>query len=211
MNKIILIAGIVALLVGIGVYINQVRHQGDIDSQLQQATYLYNQLKTIPEFQFTDHEGQPFTEQDLKGQWTLWFFGFTHCPDICPTTLSLLSAAVNQLENDHGVENISIIFVSVDPERDTPEKMKAYVNAFNDKAIGISAYDQSLAPFLQNMGIIAVKQKQNDLQKDYLVDHSSAIYLIAPDTGISALFNTPHRIDSITEDMLVIQEHYPHS
>ena len=211
MNKTIFIVGIVALLIGMGVYINQSQNRGDIQSQLEQATYLYDQLKTVPEFQFTDHEGQPFSDQDLKGQWTLWFFGFTHCPDICPTTLSLLSAAVNQLEEDHGVDNVSIIFVSVDPERDTPDKIKAYVNAFNDKAIGISAYDESLAPFLQNMGIIAVKQKQTDLQKDYLVDHSSAIYLIAPDTGISALFNTPHRIDNITEDVLTIKDHYPHS
>ena len=180
-------------------------------SQLQQATYLYDQLKIVPDFQFTDHEGRPFTNQSIRDQWTLWFFGFTHCPDICPTTLSLLSAAVNQLEEDHGVENVSIIFVSVDPERDTPDRIKAYVNAFNNKAVGVSAYDESLAPFLQNMGIIAVKQKETDLQRDYLVDHSSVIYLIAPDTGISALFNTPHRIDSITDDVLAIKDHYPHS
>ena len=172
---------------------------------------MYDQLKTIPEFEFTDHEGQPFTRQNIRDQWTLWFFGFTHCPDICPMTLSLLSAAVNQLQSEHGVEDVTIVFVSVDPERDTPEKIKAYVNAFNEKAVGVSSYNDNLAPFLQNMGIIAVKQKQTDLQRDYLVDHSSAIYLIAPDTGISALFNTPHRIDSITNDVLVIQDHYPHS
>ena len=81
MNKTIFIVGIVALLVGMGVYINQSRHHDDIESQLQQATYLYDQLKTIPEFEFTDHEGQPFTRQNIRDQWTLWFFGFTHCPD----------------------------------------------------------------------------------------------------------------------------------
>ena len=211
MNKFIFIAGIVALLVGAGVYVYQSKSMGDIRSRLQHATYLYDQQAIIPEFQLINHEGQPFTNEDIQGQWTLWFFGFTHCPDICPTTLSTLSGALNQLKNDHDVNNVSIVFVSVDPERDTPEKIKAYANAFHEKAIGVSAYDESLAPFLQNMGIIAVAQKQNDLQTDYLVDHSSAIYLIAPDTGISALFSTPHRIDTITDDVLVIQQHYPKS
>ena len=131
MNKTIFIVGIVALLIGMGMYINQSQNKGDIQSQLEQATYLYDQLKIVPDFQFTDHEGRPFTNQSIKDQWTLWFFGFTHCPDICPTTLSLLSAAVTQLEEDHGVENVSIIFVSVDPERDTPDRIKAYVKANN--------------------------------------------------------------------------------
>ena len=168
MNKVIYIFGIVALLVGVGVYVYQDKPPGDIRSQLQHATYLYDQQAIIPEFQLINHEGQPFTNEDIENKWTLWFFGFTHCPDICPTTLSILSGALNQLQNDHNVENVSIVFVSVDPDRDTPEKMKAYANAFHKDAIGVSAYDESLAPFLQNMGIIAVAQKQSDLQTDYL-------------------------------------------
>ncbi|MEM8843410.1 MAG: SCO family protein [Pseudomonadota bacterium] len=208
MNKIIAILGIAALLVGVSVQVYKSNHKGDIRSQLQNATYLYDQLKIVPKFQFIDHEGQPFTNEDLKDQWTLWFFGFTHCPDICPTTLSILTGVINQLEEEHGIENTSIIFVSVDPERDTPDKMKAYANAFHEDAIGITAYDETLAPFLRNMGIIATIQKQNDFQTDYLVDHSSAVYLIAPDTGISALFSVPHRIDTITDDFLTIRKHH---
>ena len=72
---------------------------------LELATYLYDQKVAIPTFEFTSHEQQPFNADNIRGQWTLWFFGFTHCPDICPQTLGLLSAVLNKLEAEHNINN----------------------------------------------------------------------------------------------------------
>ena len=182
----------------------------NIDDQLQHATYLHAQNTAIADFDLIDHDRQPFSKQNIKGKWTLWFFGFTHCPDICPTTLGTLSAAVNLLITEHKInqELINIVFVSVDPERDHSDKLKAYVNAFGKQAIGVTAQEETLMPFLKNMGIIATKQKTRASQADYLIDHSSSIYLIAPNTAISALFGAPHRVENIVQDFLTIKKFY---
>lgn len=187
--------------VGIGLYTSLQISQPLSTESLEHATYLYDQRVAIPNFNFINHHQQAFTSDDIRDQWTLWFFGFTHCPDICPQTLGLLSAVLNNVETEHNIENISVVFVSVDPERDTPENLKDYVSAFSDKAIGVTGDQDSLDKFLQNLGIIAVKVKAENAPDQYTFDHSSSIYLIAPDTAISALFNTPHTVSSISSDL----------
>lgn len=198
----------VSLGIGIATYTFN-STQADIRTKLTDATYLYDQGVSIASFELIDHYGTPFTPERLTGQWSFWFFGFTHCPDICPTTLGKLSAAVDTLKKKHNVEDkISIVFVSVDPERDSTEKLNAYVTSFSEHAIGVTETEKKLAPFLKNMGIIARKQKQSDSQSDYLVDHSSSVYLIAPNTGISAVFGAPHAVNNIVKDFLTIQNYY---
>ena len=206
----------IALSAGLGGWTYHSRNalnniEGNINDQLKHATYLYAQNTTIADFDLIDHDGQPFSKQDIKGKWTLWFFGFTHCPDICPITLGILSAAVDLLITEHKIdqESINIVFVSVDPERDHSDKLKAYVNAFSQQAIGVTAQQATLAPFLNNMGIIATRQKTAVSRADYLIDHSSSIYLIAPNTAISALFGAPHRVEHIVQDFLTIKKFYP--
>ena len=205
MKVAVIIVAIICLVAGIWTYTRQTA-TFDPDA-LVHASYLYDQKVAIPTFEFIDHNKQAFSAEQIKDRWTLWFFGFTYCPDICPQTLGLLSATLNKLETDFGIDDVSIIFVSVDPERDTPEQIKAYVTAFNPKAIGITAQQTELDKFLQNMGVIAVKI--NDEGSDnYTFDHSSAIYLIAPDTGISALFSSPHTVEGLTQDIASIRAHY---
>lgn len=209
-NKITLSVLAIALFIGLGLLAyNSNKPLGDIRMHLQHATYLYDQQASISEFTLIDHNNNVFTPNSIRGRWTFWFFGFTHCPDICPITLGILSTAVNNLKSKHHIsEDISIIFVSVDPKRDQAEKLKVYVNAFSKDAIGVTAPQQTLAPFLKNMGIIATKQKAGNTESNYLVDHSSSVYLIAPDTGISALFGAPHTVEHIMQDFLTIQKYY---
>ncbi len=198
----------ISLSIGIATYTYN-STVADIRTKLVDATYLYDQNTAISTFELIDHHGMPFTPEQLNGQWTFWFFGFTHCPDICPITLGVLSAAVDLLKNNHDVKDeISIIFVSVDPERDNTAKLKSYVNSFSEHAIGVTASEETLSPFLKNMGIIASKQKLTDSQSDYLVDHSSSVYLIAPNTGISAIFGAPHTVKNIAKDFLTIRKYY---
>ena len=162
----------------------------------------------IPTFNLTDHLGQTFTTENIRNKWTFWFFGFTHCPDICPITLGTLTAVTNKLHTEHSIDDISIVFVSVDPERDHPDQLKTYVTAFGENIIGVTSDQQNLQPFLKNIGVVAVKQKSEDSQSDYLIDHSSAVFLIAPDTGISALFGSPHEVEGITKDFLSIKNKF---
>ena len=208
-NKVVILLAI-ALSISFGIYSYQKNNSmGDIDNQLKHATYLYNQNQAIANYALTDHNNNPFTPDSIRDKWTFWFFGFTHCPDICPTTLGVLSASVNKLKTEHNIkDDIKIVFVSVDPERDKIDALKTYVTAFSDDAIGVTAADEQLAPFLKNMGIIAIKQDNNGQLSDYLVDHSSSIYLIAPDTGISAYFGVPHEVNNIVQDFLTIRKFY---
>ncbi len=190
-------------------YQHSAKNKADIHQQLQHATYLYDQKKAIANYELIDHNGMQFTPDSIRDAWTFWFFGFTHCPDICPITLGTLSASVDKLKNEHKLkDNIKIIFVSVDPQRDKVDNLKTYVNAFSEHAIGVTASDEKLAPFLKNMGIIAVKQDNDGQLSDYLVDHSSSVFLIAPDTGISAYFGTPHEVENIVSDFLTIRNFF---
>lgn len=210
-HKVILAVIGISISVGLGVYTASHNTSGrDIHQQLKHATYLYDQHKAIADYILTDHNNNTFTPNSIKGIWTFWFFGFTHCPDICPVTLGTLSAVVNRIKSEHNniKQDIKIVFVSVDPERDSTVKLKAYVTSFSDDAIGVTATDEQLAPFLKNMGVIATRLPAQNNSSEYLVNHSSSIFLIAPDTGISAVFSAPHNVEEITQDFLTIQKSY---
>ena len=205
----VMIAGLIALIIGLVIFnTNTQPSRLDVDKDLQHATYLYDQQVAIPEFNFIDHNGDAFNREQIKGQWTLWFFGFTHCPDICPTTLATLSNSLNLIEKNQSIDDLKIVFVSVDPERDTPVAMNNYISSFHKNIIGTSGYDGELATFLKNMGIIATLNKATNDAKDYQVDHSSALYLIAPNNAISAVFNTPHSASTIAQDYQTIKKYY---
>jgi len=208
-NLTLLIAGLLALIIGLGVFnYNSHRKNMPVEEQLQQATYLYDQQVAIPKFNFIDQHGQAFTHAHIQDQWTLWFFGFTHCPDICPMTLATLTHSLNLIEEQQSIDDIKIVFISVDPGRDNPEQINRYVTGFHNNIIGASGYDEQLALFLKNMGIIATINKDEKNLDDYQVDHSSALYLIAPNTAISAVFNTPHDAKKISQDIITIREHF---
>lgn len=179
-----------------------------VGNLLQQATYLHDQKVAIPHFTFTDHNQDSFTIDDINNKWTLWFFGFTHCPDICPITLGTLSTAVDQLQNEQNINDLYIIFVSVDPDRDQPEQLKTYVTAFSQKAIGVTSDQQHLDTFMKNLGVVAVKQENEESPDEYLINHSSSVFLIAPDTGINAIFGSPHTVADIKQDFLTLREHF---
>ena len=90
--------------------------------ELINASYLLNQQVAIADFNLIDQNEQVFTPEQVKGEWTFWFFGFTHCPDICPFTMGTLSAVMQTLKQEHDIDNVRTVFVSVDPLRDTPER-----------------------------------------------------------------------------------------
>jgi protein SCO1/2 len=129
-------------------------------------------------FQLVDQNGRPATEQLLDGKWSAVFFGFTYCPDFCPTTLQRLQAAEAEL-GPRTAEKLQVIFVSVDPERDTPEALKAYLDneAFPEGVVGLTGTPEQVQAVTRAYKAYAQKNGEGE---DYLVDHSTAVYLMDP-------------------------------
>ena len=176
--------------------------------ELINASYLLDQQVAIADFNLIDQNKQAFTAEQIKGEWTFWFFGFTNCHDICTFTMGTLSAVMQTLKQEHDIDNIRTVFVSVDPLRYTPERMKSYLETFGNEVIGVSSTEQELATFIKNMGIVAKLPKAVNANDNYDVMHSSSIYLIAPNNAIASLLITPHSVDYIVYNFQQVHSNY---
>ncbi len=156
----------------------------------------------LPEFSLIDQFGNVVTADTFKNHWSLVFFGFTHCPDICPATLQILAAARSELEAAGQVLLPRIVLVSVDPERDKPELMGKYVDHFGDDNLGVTGSLTELRKLTSGLGIYFEKQAGD--ANDYSVDHSAAVLLINPDGQFHALFSAPHNTENYVHDIPLI-------
>ncbi len=165
-------------------------------SALQSGTRLPNP-RPIPEFDLVSAQKDSFTNAALKGQWSVVFVGFTHCPDICPNTLSLLKTVrARQLEQQ---KELQVVFLSVDPERDSPEAIANYVNYFGDGFVGATGPVKDLEALGQAMGYVFLKAPSDD-PDNYSVDHSAALIVTNPQGQVAAYFTPPLRADALVED-----------
>ena len=156
----------------------------------------------VPEFSLVDQHGNPADRSVFEGQWDLVFFGFTHCPDICPTTLQVLSTAKAALEEQGQSPLPRIVLVSVDPARDTPEIMGEYVDYFGDGNLGITGTLEEISKLTAGLGIYFEKQSADG--DNYVVDHSAAVLVIDPDGDFHALFSGPHVVENYVHDLPII-------
>ena len=171
----------------------------------QHATVLTTPLP-LPEFSLAAHEGGGFSRASFDGHWSLMFFGFTHCPDICPATLQKLALARRQLASD-GVDDLPrIVFVSVDPERDTIEAVAAYAAAFGDGVTGVTGELQEIDRLTRPLGIYHARTPTATSDNGYVVEHSSAVLLINEHGELQAIFSAPHEVASLAADTLLIME-----
>ena len=128
-------------------------------------------------FQLTDQDGESITEQALRGQPTALFFGFTHCPEVCPTTLYELDGWLKQVDPEG--DRINAYFITVDPERDTPQMMKDYVSAVSDRITGISGSPDEIAEVIKGFHIYAKKVPlESGDPDDYTMDHTASVFLL---------------------------------
>ena len=156
----------------------------DKKNSLTEAVVVYPEPRELAAFALTDTEEQPFTEQNLKDHWSLVFVGYTFCPDICPTTLADLARIYPELTAIS--DQVQVIFVSADPARDTPERLKAYTHYFNPDFVAITAEHDALMPAVQQLGLIyGIFNRDAD---NYLVDHSASIALVNPNGQLHASF-----------------------
>ena len=156
----------------------------------------------VPDFSLLDHHEQPVGREVFEGQWDLVFFGFTHCPDICPLTLQVLAAARQQL-TEAGQEPLPrVVLVSVDPERDTPELMASYVTYFGDHNLGITGELAEVRKLTDGLGVFFEKTAERN--GNYSVDHSSVVLLLNPKGEMHALFTAPHEAGNFVHDLPII-------
>lgn len=199
-----LLLALAAFIVGIGLYgLQNAQRESSSLENLQKAVSLLESPRTLPEFTMTNHLGSKFTNQDLNGSWSFVFFGFTHCPDVCPLTLNTMNQASNLLSEDIQKQ---VVFISVDPNRDQPEKLKDYVTHFNNDTIGLTGNKEQIDQLTKSLGAIyAIPENKSE---NYLVDHSAHIFVIAPNGKLTALFSTPHDANVIADDFKIINSAY---
>jgi protein SCO1/2 len=167
---------------------------------LENALY-YQKPREVKSFELTDHRGESFSKAQLKDKWSLVFFGYTSCPDICPTTLQNLSFMYDDLNAI--AKNSQVLLVSVDPQRDSQEKLSQYIAYFNSEFIALRAGHEVLFPFARNMGLMYAISGEGD---NYLVDHSASLVLINPEGKIAAIFKPEQavgKVPSIDSDKLL--------
>jgi protein SCO1/2 len=205
----------VAVLVALALGLAGSCHSGfdDAGREPLHATVLPEPLP-LPAFTLHDAQNEPFTRESLLGRTSLLFFGFTHCPDICPATLQQLALARKQLQEQHATTSTTdagglppeaspqawqIVFISVDPERDTPEKLKAYVSHFGEGVVGATGSLESIREITSALGIWSGKEALGE--DDYTVSHSTAVLVIGEDATFRALFSAPHKTEYFVHDL----------
>jgi len=171
-------------------------------THLEHATVLPFPMD-LPDFTLIDQDSDPFTRESLEDNWSLLFFGFTHCPDICPATMQLLSITRTKLVAQNLSESSlpKIILISVDPERDSPDVLKSYVSHFGKDIIGLTGNKSEIQKLAKRPGIFFQK---SSTKNNYSVDHSTAVLVINPNAKFHALFSAPHNVDTLVHDLLLI-------
>ncbi|NNG11807.1 MAG: SCO family protein [Halobacteria archaeon] len=170
-----------------------------------QATH-FSEARALQPFELVDHTGKAFTNNELEGHWSFIFFGYTHCPDVCPTTLSVLNSVATRLHDQP--DPLRYIFISVDPERDTPDKMGQFVSYFNADFIGVTGTTEAITKLTQQLGVIAARVENKADVENYLIDHTASILLIDPDGRFHALFSPPLKAADIASDFIRIAQAY---
>ncbi len=163
--------------------------------------------RALQPFQLIDHNGQRFDNQALQGYWTFLFFGYTRCPDVCPTTLSVLNSVAHRLVDTNS--RVRFAFVTVDPQRDTPEQLARFVTYFNADFIGITGEESAIEKLTRQLGVLSMQVSNAANPDSYLVDHTASVFLIDPDSRYHAVFSPPLDAAAISTDFHNIVEAYP--
>tara|TARA_B100001564_G_scaffold356252_1_gene370051 strand:- start:4741 stop:5328 length:588 start_codon:yes stop_codon:yes gene_type:complete len=167
------------------------------------STVLTKPIK-LDEFMLTADDDSVFSNQSLKDKWSLLFFGYTHCPDVCPLTLHQLAQANKELA--YKLDSTpDIIMVSVDPDRDTSEILQKYVRSFGENVSGVTGKNEELDKLTSQLGIFYNANKHEG--ENYSVNHSAAVILINKNAEFHAVFSAPHSIEHFVSDLpLILKE-----
>ncbi|WP_414717845.1 SCO family protein [Stutzerimonas kunmingensis] len=167
----------------------------DRDALLDQANILLlPRERPISQFELIDQDGQPFSTSSLQGRWHILFFGFTACPDICPTTLSDMRRLLSQLPPETR-EQLQVVLVSADPARDTPEQLKAYLSYYRAGFSGLTGDMEQLLRLSRALGLPFVPARETE--GGYSVSHSGNLALVAPDGSLRGHIRAPLKLEGL--------------
>ena len=166
----------------------------------------FPEAREIASFSLIDHNNTVFDNSVLKDRWSFIFFGYTHCPDVCPTTLSVLNSVAQKLGDLD--EDIRFVFLSVDPERDTPEQLAQFVSYFNGDFIGVTGTPEGIEQITRQLGVLHIRAQPEEGASGYLVDHSASVFLFDPDGRYHAVFSPPLSADAIAGDFKKMLQAY---
>jgi len=150
------------------------------------------------EFSLTNQDGQQVTENDFGNRFKLVYFGFTSCPDICPTEMQKMTKVINDVDPE--AKSIQPIFISIDPVRDTPEVIKTYLTAFHPGFVGLTGTETEVDEVIKNFKAYA-KKVESEEASDYLMDHSSFVYLMNPENQLISIYRLKDDFNYITQDI----------
>ncbi|MFQ5660207.1 MAG: SCO family protein [Gammaproteobacteria bacterium] len=184
---------LIALGIGIGVY--SARYYRDRTPSAIEGM-LWPHPKELKPFATIDQTGNLFDLERFQGKWSFLFFGYTHCPDVCPATLSILNQVTTRLRQSGQAEVVQVLFVSADPERDTPQQLADYLGRINPEFIGLGGMPAQVRSLTGQIGVVAVPGEQA-ANGDYRVNHSTAIFLIDPAARLLSVYSAPHHVESI--------------
>ena len=204
----IMIASVVLAAILAGVWLSDVYREHDSRAMLLpgQVITLFTDPKPLTAFALTDHKNRVFDLSSLKGKWSFLFFGFTHCPDVCPTTLAVLVRVRDNIaKNTVGAGDIQFVFVSVDPNRDTASKVGQYVEYFDTAFLGVTGDSAQIGNLAGQLGA-AYQVAITPGMEDYPVSHTAAVFLLDPQARYHAVFTPPHDAEAISKRFKVVRE-----
>ena len=197
-----------AFAAALGLWAAQAWFLRDASPQLPElkAARLFAPARPLPSFSLRQSDGTPLVPGELKGHWTLVFLGFTHCPDVCPTTLAELAGAQKQWAALPESTRPRVLFVSVDPERDTPDAIGEYAHAFHRDTLAAPADVPTLEAFTKSLSLVFAKAPAPDDAPagQYAVDHSAALAILDPQGRLTGFIQPPFSPRDIAADMIAL-------
>jgi len=193
------LAGLVAFGAGTGGYLVSRSGRSALPDAARPNGLLWPQVRALPAVELIDQSGERFDTKSFEGRWSLVFFGYTSCPDICPMTLAILDR-VQQRMAGHDAEfgGLQTVLISVDPARDTPERLREYLGHFNEDFIGATGEHEQLQTLTSALGAVYMTDEP-DANGDYLVHHSATIFLITPRAELAGVLTGPHESAPLAE------------
>jgi len=198
-NKWVGVVAVVSLILGIYLAITIAPPDFAKKPLNEQTEYMswYPQARALHNFSLTNHNNEEMTNADLKGKWTLAFVGYTFCPDICPVTLAEINKIYPELAQQASSTPLQIWFLSVDPRRDTTERLNEYIKYFNADFVASTGPHDQLFPLVRSMGMMYAMS--DDMSNpNYLVDHSASIVVINPDGNVVGRFKPKQQLGKLS-------------
>lgn len=179
------------IMLVVGLFVNKLTSPVVLtDAELKtKGVFLFENPRSFKDFSLTDYNKNDFTAANLHGKWSLIFFGFTYCPDVCPTTMALLNRFYSKQQEGEFADDLQVVMVSVDPARDTPDKLLSYVKYFNNDFIGVTGEFLDLHRFATQLNIPFAKVPGGG--EEYQVQHSGSVAIINPQGHYVGFFRSP--------------------